>query len=399
MAAAIPGVIVVVTDPDDPPGLAAVIAIDALPDHGLGGPGAGVNPATSTTVVYGQTTTMMVDNPMPPDDEAPQPQPPPPPTTPTPIPTPTPTHLHPTTPPQQPHPPATPPHTRSSEWHIRQLPAPPGSTTTAPPLGSNTGRAHRGPDGPGTTAHRTACADADETTQAMADHQIAATSLTATVGTQTHVPRRAAPPRPSGTLPEPWIDPRGTHPNSRWHGTIQPTQEELGAYDRAESLLHESQSRRCLRQQCDHDDAINSTEAHDPLSRCWVHEASYVRWYNFYIKNGETTEAAAAMARYQAGESRCRLCCLIDTDAPSPGDMTEQPELPTGSESHLDPPFHTTDADDHDEDSDPGDTDAAAAPGTTADGGHENTDEGHATPPGPLTLPLPAPDAGPHQHA
>ena len=63
MAPSNPGVVVVVTDPSDPPGLSAVIATDALPDHGLGGPGAGVNPATSITVVDGHTTTMMVANP------------------------------------------------------------------------------------------------------------------------------------------------------------------------------------------------------------------------------------------------------------------------------------------------------------------------------------------------
>ena len=204
----------------------------------------------------------------------------------------------------------------------------------------------------------------------MVDREIAATSLTATVGTQTHAPRQTAPPRPGGALPEPWIDPRGTHPNNRWHGTIQPTQEELDAYDRAESLLQESQSRRHLRQQGDHDDALNSTEAHEPLSRCWVHEASYVRWYGFYIRNGETTEAADAMARYQAGDSWCRLCCLLG----NPDDMTGKLVLTPGSVSHPDLPFHTTDADGHNDDNDPDDAGAAAASGATAD-------EGHATEP------------------
>ena len=123
------------------------------------------------------------------------------------------------------------------------------------------------------------------------------------MGTQTYEPRQTVPPRPSGAPQEPWADPRGAHPNNRWHDTIQPTQEELDAYDRAESLLHESQGRRCQRQRCDHDGATNSTEAHDPLSRCWVHEASYVRWYDFYIAHEETAEAAAALARYHAGES------------------------------------------------------------------------------------------------
>ena len=102
MAASNPGVVVVVTDPSDPPGLSAVIATDALPDHGLGGPGAGVDPATSITVVDGHTTTMMVANPMPAVDEAPPPRPQPPPTTPTTTPTPTPTHLMTPSPPQQP---------------------------------------------------------------------------------------------------------------------------------------------------------------------------------------------------------------------------------------------------------------------------------------------------------
>ena len=83
MAPSNPGVVVVVTAPSDPPGLSAVIATDALPYHGLGGPGAGVNPATSITVVDGHTTTMMVANPMPAADEAPPPRPQPSPTTPT----------------------------------------------------------------------------------------------------------------------------------------------------------------------------------------------------------------------------------------------------------------------------------------------------------------------------
>ena len=50
------------------------------------------------------------------------------------------------------------------------------------------------------------------------------------------------------------------------------------------------------------------------------------------------------MARYQAGESRCRLCCLFD----GPGDTATQPALATGSESHPDAPFHTTSADSRD---------------------------------------------------
>ena len=117
-AAATPGAIVVVTDLDDPPGLADVIATGTLPDHGLGGPGASEDPAMSAIVMAGQTTTVMVDNPMPPDNDAPPPQLPPPPTTPTPVPTPIPTHLHPMAPPQQPQPPATlplrPPGTQTS---------------------------------------------------------------------------------------------------------------------------------------------------------------------------------------------------------------------------------------------------------------------------------------------
>ena len=79
--------------------------------------------------------------------------------------------------------------------------------------------------------------------------------------------------------------------------------------------------------------------------------------------------------------------------------MAEQPGLPMGSESHPEPPFHTTNANDHDEGGDPDDTDATPAPGAMPDRGHGNTNEGHATPPGPQTPPLPAPDAGPHQHA
>ena len=130
-----------------------------------------------------------------------------------------------------------------------------------------------------------------------------------------------------------------------------------------------------------------------------MHEASYVRWYDFYVRNGETAEAAEAMARYQAGESQYHLCSQLDTGARDPDDMTGQPVLAPGSASHPDPPFHTTDADGHNDDSDPDDTDAAAAPGATADGGHAATDEEHATPPRPLTMPLPAPDAGLHQHA
>ena len=117
--------------PNDPPGLAAVIATDTLPDHGLGGPGAGgENPAMSAIVMAGQTTTLMVGNPVPPDNGAPPPQPPPPPTTPTPVPTPTPTHLHPTTPPQQPRPPATPPHTHPLPGMAHPPTMPPAACAT-----------------------------------------------------------------------------------------------------------------------------------------------------------------------------------------------------------------------------------------------------------------------------
>ena len=49
--------------------------------------------------------------------------------------------------------------------------------------------------------------------------------------------------------------------------------------------------------------------------------------------------------------------------------MTGQLVLTPGSVGHSDLPFHTTDADGHNDDSDPDDTDAAAAPGATADGG------------------------------
>ena len=103
------------------------------------------------------------------------------------------------------------------------------------------------------------------------------------------------------------------------------------------------------------------------------------------------------MARYQAGESRCRLCCLLE----DPDDMATQLAITPGSVSHPDPPFHTTDADGHSDDSDPNDTGAAAAPGTTT-GGEDTTtttNGGHAAPPWPPTAPLGAPGAEPHQHA
>ena len=188
---------------------------------------------------------------------------------------------------------------------------------------------------------------------------------------------------------------------SRWHDAIWPTREQLDTYERAESLLHESQSRRCQHQRGDHGAAMNSTEAHAPLSRCWAHEASYTRWCDFYIRNGETAEAAGGMARYQAGESQCNLCIQLATGAHSPGDTAGQSGLAPESASYPDTPFHTTDADGHSDDSDPNDTGTAAAPGTTT-GGEDTTtttNGGHAAPPWPPTAPLGAPGAEPHQHA
>ena len=165
MAADLPGTIIVVSNPGDPPGLAAVIATDALPDNGHGSPAIETAPASSIAIIGSPTQRhyLTIVNPTPPCWDAARPagaQPPwPPPTTPTPVPTPTPTRLRPTTPTQRPRLPATPPHTQSPEWHIRQLPAPLGSATAAPPPGPNTGR--QTPDGAGPEARRVAHTDAD----------------------------------------------------------------------------------------------------------------------------------------------------------------------------------------------------------------------------------------------
>ena len=237
--------------------------------------------------------------------------------------------------------------------------------------------------------------DAEETEQAMIDHEITATSLTATASTQTQSPHQAAPPRPGAARPEPWVDPRDIHSTNRWHHATRPTQEELDTYDRAESLLHESQHRRRQHQQNDRESALDSTGAHEPLSRCWVHEASYVRWYDFYIRNGEAAEAARAMASYQAGESRCSLCCLFD----GPGDAATQPALATEHDSHPDAPFHTTSTDGHDDGTDSNDDDAPATPSAADDGGHAADGGAHATDPWPPAPPRSALSTGPHQHA
>ena len=101
------------------------------------------------------------------------------------------------------------------------------------------------------------------------------------------------------------------------------------------------------------------------------------------------------MARYQAGESRCRLCCLLE----DPDDMATQPALAPGSVSHPDAPFHTTSTDGHDDGTDSDDEDAAAAPSATADGGHAATEGEHAAASWPPTPPLATPDTDPHQHA
>ena len=165
MAADLPGTIIVVSNPGDPPGLAAVIATDALPDNGHGGPAIETAPSNSIAIIGSPTQRHYVTivNPTPPCWDAARPagaQPPwPPPTTPTPVPTPTPTRPRPTTPTQRPRLPATPPHTQSPEWHIRQLPAPLGSATAAPPPGPNTGR--QNPDGAGPKARRVAHTDTD----------------------------------------------------------------------------------------------------------------------------------------------------------------------------------------------------------------------------------------------
>ena len=229
----------------------------------------------------------------------------------------------------------------------------------------------------------------------MIDHEITATSLTATASTQTQSPHQAAPPGPGAARPELWVDPRDIHSINRWHHATRPTLEELDTYDRAESLLHESQHRRRQHQQNDRESALDSTEAHEPLSRCWVHEASYVRWYDFYIRNGEAAEAARAMASYQAGESRCILCCLFD----GPGDAATQPAPATEHDSHPDAPFHTTSTDGHDDGTDSNDDDAPATPSAADDGGHAADGGARATDPWPPAPPRSALITGPRQHA
>ena len=87
----------------------------------------------------------------------------------------------------------------------------------------------------------------------MIDHAIAATSPTATAGPQPQAPRQATPPRLGGALQEPRTDPHSIHLNNPWHDTIWPTREELGMYDRVESLLHESRSRQRQHQRGDLD--------------------------------------------------------------------------------------------------------------------------------------------------
>ena len=237
--------------------------------------------------------------------------------------------------------------------------------------------------------------DAEETEQAMIDHEIAATSLTATASTQTQSPHQAAPPWPGAARPELWTDPRDIHSTNRWQHATQSTLEELDTYDRAESLLHESQQRRRQHQQSDRESTLGSTEAHEPLSRCWVHEASYVRWYNFYIRNGEAAAAARAMASYQAGESRCILCCLFD----GPGDAASHPAPATEHDSHPDAPFHTTSTDGHDDSADSDGDGAPATPNAADNGGHAADGGPHATDPWPPAPPRSALITEPRQPA
>ena len=229
----------------------------------------------------------------------------------------------------------------------------------------------------------------------MIDHEIAATSLTATASTQTQSPHQAAPPWPGAARPELWTDPRDIHSTNRWQHATQSTLEELDTYDRAESLLHESQQRRRQHQQSDRESTLGSTEAHEPLSRCWVHEASYVRWYNFYIRNGEAAAAARAMASYQAGESRCILCCLFD----GPGDAASHPAPATEHDSHPDAPFHTTSTDGHDDSADSDGDGAPATPNAADNGGHAADGGPHATDPWPPAPPRSALITEPRQPA